>query len=246
MHIANQQSGSSSKLTSNLSHNRQSNGDLIVRALLKLIPWMFSVLLVLALVMAMVYLQKDDFAQEETVTVRKIDVALPLPPPPPPPVEMEQIESESNAASIDLMGLGAGPTLDYSKKPKMAKLKLAKVKLPKFDLKSMDLAKTISVDFALIEVKSLDQLPKIISSRYVQIPWSIIKRGIERVSTNVEIIIDQKGKAHIKKIVDAVYPEMVPVIRKWIANVRFSIPKKNGKPVQALYLYTIHFNYARP
>lgn len=230
------------------THNRQNsvfnNGDFMVRLLLKLLPWMFSVLLVLALVMAMVYLQKDDFEQEETVTVRKIDIALPLPPPP-PPVEMEQIESESNAASIDLMGMGAGPVLDYSKKPKIAKLKLSKIKLPKFDIQSIDLAKTIDVDFALIEVKSLDQLPKIISSRYVQIPWSIIKRGIERVSTNVEIIIDQKGRAHIKKIVDAVYPEMVPVIRKWVENVRFSIPKKNGKPVQALYFYTIHFNYAR-
>ncbi len=222
----------------------RNSGDLIVRVLLKVLPWIFSVLIVLALLMAMVYLQSNDFEQEETVTVRKVDVALPLPPPP-PPVEMEQIESESNAASIDLMGLGGGPTLDYSKKPKVAKLNLAKVKLPKYDINSIDLGKTIAVDFALIEVKSLDQVPKIISSRYVQPPWSIIKRGINRISTDVEIIIDQKGRAHIKKIVDAVYPEMIPTIRTWIENVRFSIPKKNGKPVQALYLYTIHFNYAR-
>jgi hypothetical protein len=159
---------------------------------------------------------------------------------------MEQIESESSAASIDLMGMGAGPAIDYSKKPKVAKLKLAKVKLPKFDINSIDLGKTISVDFALIEVKSLDQLPKIISSQYVQIPHSLIKRGIKRVSTAVEIVIDQKGKAHIKKIVDAVFPEMVPIIRKWVKKVRFSIPKKNGKPVQALYHYNIHFNYAGP
>ncbi len=105
--------------------------------------------------------------------------------------------------------------------------------------------KTISVDFALVEVKSLDELPKIISSRYIQPPWSIIKRGITRIPTVVEIVIDQKGIAHIKKIVDPVYPEMVETIRTWIKNVRFSIPKKNGKPVQALYLYTINFNYSK-
>jgi hypothetical protein len=225
---------------------QQRSGDLIVRFLLKILPWMFSVLLVFSLVVAMIYMQQKEFEQEETVTVRKIDIALPLPPPPPPSVEMEQIESESNAPSIDLMGMGTGPALDYSKKPQVAKFKLAKVKLPKFDVNSMDLSQTISVDFALIEVKSLDQLPQIISSRYVQIPWVLIKRGITRVSTNVEIIIDQKGRAHIKKIVDAVYPEMIPIIRKWVENVRFSIPKKDGKPVQALYFYTIHFNYARP
>jgi hypothetical protein len=227
------------------SSQQQNIGDRLIRILLKVLPWMFSVLLVLSLVMAMVYLQKTDFEQEETVTVRKVDIALPLPPPPPPPVEMEQMESESTALSIDLMSMGAGPTLDYAKKPKVAKLKLAKVKLPKFDVNSIDLSKTISVDFALIEVKRLDQVPKIISSRYVQPPWSIIKRGITRITTTVELIIDEEGRAHIKKIVDPVYPEMVETIRTWVKNVRFSIPKKNGKPVQALYLYGLNFNFSR-
>jgi hypothetical protein len=227
------------------STKAQKSGDMITRVLLKVIPWLFSVLLVASLVMVMVYLQKTDFEQEEIVTVRKIDMALPLPPPPPPSVEMEQIESESNALSIDLLGMGSGPTIDYAQKPKIAKLKLATVKLPKFDVNSMDLSKTIAVDFALIEVKVLDQIPKIISSRYVQPPWSLIKRGITRIPTTVEIIIDEKGRAHIKKIVDPVYPEMVEIIRTWVKNVRFSIPKKNGKPVQALYLYGLNFNFSR-
>lgn len=225
--------------------NPETKGSLIIRFLLKVLPWLFSVLLVIALVMVMVFLQSNEFKQEETVTVRKIDVALPLPPPPPPPVEMEQIESESNAPSIDLIGMGAGPKMDYSKKPEVAKLKVAKVELPKFDINSIDLSKTIAVDFTLIEVKRLDQVPKIISSRYVQPPWSIIKRGITRIPTTVELIIDEKGRAHIKKIVDPVYPEMVETIRTWVKNVRFSIPKKNGKPVQALYLYGLNFNFSR-
>ncbi|TPH18662.1 hypothetical protein EPA86_02335 [Litorilituus lipolyticus] len=209
------------------------------------LPWLISLLLVLLLVLLMLYLQQGDFTNEEVVTVRKVDVALPLPPPPPPPIEMEQSQSESDAASIDLIGMGAGPVLDYSKKPKVAQLKLTNVQLPEFDVNSLDLSKTIAVDFALIEVKSLDQLPEIISSRYVQPPWSVIKRGVTRIPTLVEIIIDQRGRAHIKKIVDPVYPEMVDTIRTWVKNVRFSIPKKNGKPVQALYLYGLNFNYNR-
>jgi len=223
----------------------QKNGDLITRFLLKIMPWMFSLLLVISLVIAMVYLQKTEFEQEETVMVRSVDIALPLPPPPPPPVEMEQMESESNSPSIDLLGMGSGPTLDYAQRPKIAKFKLPTVKLPKFDVNSMDLSKTIAVDFTLIEVQSLDQVPKVISSRYVQPPWSILKKGIERIPTTVELIIDEKGKAHIKKIVDPVYPEMVETIRTWVKYVRFSIPKKNGKPVQALYLYGLNFNFSR-
>lgn len=219
-------------------------GEQVTNMLLKVLPWLFSALLVAALVIMMIYLQQNDYQQDETVTVRQIEVALPLPPPP-PPVEMEQTETESSTPSVDLTSMGAGPTIDYAKKPKIATLKVAKVALPKFDVSSLDLSKTISVDFGLIEVKSLDELPKIISSRYIQPPWSIIKRGITRIPTIVEIVIDQKGIAHIKKIVDPVYPEMVETIRTWIKHVRFSIPKKNGKPVQALYLYTINFNYSK-
>lgn len=224
-------------------HNVTSNH--FLRIVKKGVPWLISLLLVLSLVLLMLYLQQGDFTKEEVVTVRKVDVALPLPPPPPPPIEMEQSQSESDAASIDLIGMGAGPVLDYSKKPKVAQLKLTNVQLPEFDVNSLDLSKTIAVDFALIEVKSLDQLPEIISSRYVQPPWSVIKRGVTRIPTLVEIIIDQRGRAHIKKIVDPVYPEMVDTIRTWVKNVRFSIPKKNGKPVQALYLYGLNFNYNR-
>jgi hypothetical protein len=229
-------------MTEPFNFNVQKNS--VVRYLLmKALPWVFSVLLVFIMLVLMVFFQKNDYQEEETVTVRQVHIALPLPPPPPPPMEIEQVESKSNSLSIDLLGMGAGPTIDYAQKPKLAKLKLAKVKLPKFDINSIDLSKTIAVDFTLIEVKRLDQVPKIISSRFVQPPWSIMKKGIKRIPTTVELIIDEKGRAHIKKIIDPVYPEMVETIRTWVKNVRFSIPKKNGKPVQALYLYGLNFNF---
>jgi hypothetical protein len=51
----------------------------------------------------------------------------------------------------------------------------------------------------------------------------------------------KKEKRTLKKIVDPVYPEMMSVIRDWVAGVQFTIPTKNGQPVQAVYLYTIKF-----
>ena len=58
----------------------------VVRYLLmKAIPWIFSVLLVFIMLVLMVFFQKNDYQEEETVTVREVDIALPLPPPPPPP-----------------------------------------------------------------------------------------------------------------------------------------------------------------
>jgi len=211
----------------------------------KSIPWVFSLLLAACLVMAMLMFKTNDLKPEETVTVRTIDVALPLPPPPPAPIEVEQTQTESSSASINLLGMGAGPKIKYSDTPKLEKPKKSKLKLPKFDMSSLNLGQAVSVDFPILEVKSLDQIPQVISSKFFPPPKEIIRKGIKRIPTEVEIIIDQQGKPYIKKIIDPIYPEMIETIRKWVKHARFTVPKKNGQPVQAVYLYGINFNYGR-
>jgi len=224
------------------SDKKQTNA---VNILLKMMPWVFSLLLAGCLVMAMLMFKTNDLKPEETVTIRTIDVALPLPPPPPPPMEVEQTKSESSSASIDLIGMGEGPKIKYSDTPKLEKPKKSKLKLPKFDMSSLNLGQAISVDFPILEVKSLDQIPQVISSKFFPPPKSIIRKGIKRIPTEVEIIIDQQGKPYIRKIIDPIYPEMIDTIRKWVKHARFTVPKKNGQPVQAVYLYGINFNYGR-
>ena len=223
----------------------QSKDNTSVHILLKVIPWLFSLLLASSLVIAMLLFKLNDLKPEETVTIRKIDIALPLPPPPPPPMEVEQTNAESSSASIDLSGMGEGPKIKYSDVPKLEKPKKAKLKLPKFDMSSLNLGRVISIDFPLLEVKSLDRIPQVISSKFVAPPKEIIRKGIKRISTEVEIIIDQQGKPFIKRIIDPIYPEMIATIREWIKHARFTVPKKNGQPVQAVYSYNINFNYGR-
>ncbi len=89
----------------------------------------------------------------------------------------------------------------------------------------------------------MDQIPEVISYKFVKPPKEISKRRINRIKATVEIIIDQQGIPYIKKIVDPVYVEMIDIIRKWIKHARFTVPKKDGQPVQALYLYSLNFNY---
>ncbi|MBK8188289.1 MAG: hypothetical protein IPK77_14110 [Cellvibrio sp.] len=84
--------------------------------------------------------------------------------------------------------------------------------------------------------------PKLVSSNHISFPPELSRRGINRVETKVEIIIDQTGRAYVKKIIDPVYPEMIAVIRKSINNSQFTVPRKNGQPVQAVYLYALNFS----
>ncbi len=213
------------------------------QVIMKLLPWLFSLLMTFSLVLLVFTFKKGIEQDSDVVTVRKIDVALPLPPPPPPPQEIKQTNADSSPASIDLIGLSGGPTLKYSDTPSLEKTVESKVTLPKFDINSLNLGKTMMVDFPVLEVKSLDRVPTVVSYKFIKPPKAIKKKGVHRIKAKVDLIIDQKGKPHIQKIVDPVYAEMVDVIRKWVKHARFSIPKKDGRPVQAIYSYSINFNF---
>lgn len=213
------------------------------RLALNSLPWIFSAAMIFALLGLMLSLQNVTEPEENSVIVRRIDTALPPPPPPPPPIEIEQVETESEAPTIDLIGMGNGPSMRYSDTPVLGKVNIEKVKKPKFDLSSLNFEKTISLDFPVIEVKNLDRQPRVVSVRNPSIPRALRSRGITFVPVKVDIIIDDTGRAYIKRIVDPVYPEMITPIRQWVSSVRFTVPTKNGRPVQAIYHYTLNFRH---
>ncbi len=214
----------------------------ISKATVKLLPWLLSLLITLVLVLFMIMFKTKPIPQEDIVTVRSINVEVRLPPPPPPP-EIQQTHEKSSSATINLIGLGEGPQLKYSDIPRLAKPKKNTLVIPKFDIDSLNLGQVMSVDFPTLKVKNLDQIPKVISYKFIKAPAKMVKRRIKRIESKVEIIIDQQGVPYIKSIVDPGYVEMIDIIRQWIKHARFTIPKKNGQPVQALYLYSLNFNY---
>lgn len=215
----------------------------VKQVLVRLLPWLLSVTMVVIFTFAMLLLQVAKKKEDTTVTLRKIDVALPPPPSPPPPLEMQKPQINTPTPTMDLIGMGEGPAMKYSTKPELGMENLERIKPPTFDPESLDIQKTLSVNFPLIDVEKLDNIPRAVSSDSPSFPSALVRRGITEVPTKVELIIDQKGKAYIKRIVDPVYPEMVDPIRRWVKGVRFTIPTKNGKPVQAVYPYTLHFVY---
>lgn len=206
-----------------------------------------SILLAIAAVVAftlLVLLFPERMAPPENeVLVRRIDLQLPPPPEPPPPVQQKADASQSEAASIDLTGFASSVELSYDSKPKINAVPLDEVEQPEFDMSTLNMRKTLSVQFPVVGVKSLDRMPQIVSSKQVSIPKELRRRGINRVETKVQIIIVETGRAYIKKIIDPVYPEMVVIIREYIENVQFTAPTQSGHPVQAEYLFELNFNY---
>lgn len=209
-------------------------------------PWSISLFLVVGLVSLLHWLKQTPELPEATLAVRKLDVALPAPPPPPPPpMKSTSQSSEASQTSLNIAGLGDGPQVNYADKPKMTLPKVRSLALPEFTMDAKMIQQRLALDMPLMAVEKLDQVPQVVKQKYFPPPLSIRRKGIKRVSTEVELIIDQTGKPYIKRITDPVYPEMVEVIRNWVEHARFTIPKKDGQPVQAIYLYGIHFNYGR-
>lgn len=206
----------------------------------RIAPWLLSALLTCALILLIAFAKISPVREPDVVTVRQVDVAAPLPPEPPPPIVQER-QSASPNPTINLMGVGDGASLAYAENPQLTLDNLMRIERPDFDKNAFDLSSNLSVDFPLIEVKELDSIPRLLSNNRILFPRHLREQGIDRVTTKVEIIIDQQGKAYVKKIIDPVYPEMVEVIRKAINDSRFTTPTKNGRPVQAIYLYTLVF-----
>lgn len=212
------------------------------RFLIKAIPWLLSLLLVCLMTWIMLKLELVTEKKEDTVEIRRIEAFVPPPPPPSPPIKMEMSDVSPTVPSVNLLGGGDGPAMKYDDNPKLSFGRLEKIIKPEFNLNDLDIRKNLTFDLPLYEVKELDGVPKLVSSNHISFPPELSRRGINRVETKVEIIIDQTGRAYVKKIIDPVYPEMIAVIRKAINNSQFTIPLKNGQPVQAVYLYSLNFS----
>ncbi len=211
-----------------------------INLLSQLLPWVISALMVTGLTLLILVVKSTPPEPKDTLEVRSIDIAVPPPPEPPPPIRT-QTHQQAPTPGINLLGQGSGPQLSYTDNPKLVLDNLQKIERPTFDSQNMDMTSTLSVDFPLLEVKELDSVPRLVSTNRVSFPRLLRDKGVDRVATKVEIIIDQTGKAFVKKIVDPVYPEMADIIRKAINDSRFTIPTKDGRPVQAVYLYTLVF-----
>ena len=145
--------------------NKIENTSSSSKVIIRLISWVISIALIICLVLLMLLLQNSDYTREDSSTIRKVDLVVALPPPP-PPIQVVKTQKSTNIPTINVIGAGEGPSINYSNKANLGQINLKKVELPEFDIQALDFRKTIAVDFGIVEVQSLDSIPKIISSKY--------------------------------------------------------------------------------
>ncbi|TQF70512.1 hypothetical protein [Pseudoalteromonas luteoviolacea] len=196
----------------------------------------------LSLFLFLVVLDNSTGKSPDKLQINRVDVAMISPPPPPPPITQTHHTSGQSSA-LNVKGLGGPVKVQYSVKNVMEIPTANKLNLPKISTDKLKFTSHFSANVPMLNVEHLDRVPKVVSQRYVRPPKTVRKYGQKRIETSVELIIDQTGKPFVKRIIDPVFPEMNETIRTWVKHAKFEVPRKEGKAVQAVYLYGINFNY---
>lgn len=159
-----------------------------------------------------------------------------LPPPPPPP----PVETPPKKASVPI-------SFDLPATTGPAELPLGLLKVD-FGLTPQKLTKNnVSIDDTIdnfqtdglkdLEVYDYNDVTEKPTNSYMpplQIPGRLIEHTNKRVPFTYICRIGLDGRATDIHIIDTPYPKAVPAIMRFVKNCRFTVAKKDGKPVQCI------------
>lgn len=204
--------------------------------MIKLKFMFMSVIAITALMALLIVNNRRDVAQPGQVMVRPVEIVAALPEPPPPKKTSQSAQSQT--LKLDLRHPGSGPSLTLAKSQvKISKTKIAPPKLdnftPNFDitLNAFDLS-----GFALNE---LDQQPQLMTPLNIAFTAQMKNSGVKKIMVKLHVVIDSQGKVHLKKIKENPYPQLNSAIRQLTQKARFSAPLRQGKSVQAEFIWPL-------
>ena len=85
----------------------------------------------------------------------------------------------------------------------------------------------------------LDTQPRLVTKPSVSYPASQEARGITEGKVTLEVLISSSGKVKIRKVVESSHPEFTEMARRFATGSRFTPPKKDGRPVNALFKWPL-------
>ncbi|MEM9172375.1 MAG: energy transducer TonB [Pseudomonadota bacterium] len=203
----------------------------------RLIAGGLSVTLVLGLCALLALLQTLTTPNIEPMSLQRIDMAVALPPPPPPPTQRQRSETK------ELVQLELGEATSNALKLPPAKLTESfsvediqapspRMPPPQFD---MNLNAAIS-EFGLAQ---LDGRPRLLTSLSIRFPESLKRQGINSVSIEAQVVIDQSGNVILRRLLKNPHKELEPAIRALIKRARFTPPEKDGRRVRAAFVWPL-------
>lgn len=193
----------------------------------------FTGLLFLCLPLAQMMTDNGD----KKLIVRSIDIASPPPPPPPESPDTPEDQEDQKVELQDMSEIIPLDMLNIDLNPNIAGALAVAVKAKNFNVK-MNLA----ADFKTFDLAALDNLPRMMNHPRGEYPAKLAARGIKKSMVEILVIIHETGRLTIEKFIKCDHPELKPAARKWIKQVLFSPPKKDGKAVKGKFILPLELD----
>jgi len=194
-------------------------------------------------------------------TVETVDAVAAVPPPPPPetfeepppppPVSLPHLEVQIENVAPPLVA-SLDPRIDLTMRAADFELETDPVRRPQVRPQArpprpaaVATGSPRPARRAPPQVKStydageLDAKPRLINRPSAGYPTTMLRRGVREGKVLLEVAISTSGRVRVRRIVSSSHPEFTKMARAFAARARFTVPKKNGRPVTAIYTWPL-------
>ena len=210
----------------------------------------FVVLVLLTFMILMRLLDAKRLPEKTIRTMETIDeLALPPPPieiqstapPPPPPPSLPRLEIEVENISQPIVAT-LEPQIDLTMKN--IEFELDSVAINQPDLLAVKTSENSQLPIkniprptvsGIVSIGDLDSRPRLLNRPSTRYPSALLRRGIRSGNVVLEVVISRTGRVKVRNVLSSSHPELTKMASSFASRARFSIPKKDGQPVEAMY-----------
>lgn len=178
-----------------------------------------------------------------------IDPEFTPPPPPPPPPTLPRLDIQlENFAQPMVATLDRSVELTMRKSEFFVEADLVSAprsQKPPLVSRSKSKATNPAVTISKPVMKQsysageLDARPRLINQPTAAYPPGLLEKGIREGRVTLEVEINSSGSVSVRRVISSSHPDFSAMARSFAARARFSVPKKNGKPVTAIYQWPL-------
>ena len=193
-----------------------------------------AIILVLGLVVFLAAARLTRASQAPVLTIRTVDTIPPVSlPAPPPPLEREQAPPSAPVTDLPKLEIefdSVAPPIQASPHNKI------ELRLDAADFAPQSEKPREHMTFA---ASDLDNQPRLISRPTVSFPKAQQARGINEGRVTLEVLIRSSGKVTVQRVIESSHPDFTRMARTFATGSRFTPPKKDGRPVTALFKWPL-------
>ena len=170
-----------------------------------------------------------------------IEIQESTPPPPPPPPSLPRLEMQMESIAPPVVAT-LDPRIDLTMRNTEFELDF----IPDAEPAPLPVTAPVAVKPSLntvprpqvqgpVSVGDLDSRPRLLNRPSTRYPSALLRRGVRSGTVILEVSISMSGRVKVRRVISSSHPELTKMASSFASRARFSVPKKDGKSVEALY-----------